>query len=246
MMSSIRGKLTLNEVTTPPLSDSGLNMLAIFDLDTLPLEIVQDMQLKVENLAAYNQLLVFGHAGKQMWHALQQSPFRDVADPIDSFSLHAVQNYFSQQLPNFDYRLLYPGSDSIVPLQTLGELAGWHHASPFRIGINAAYGSWFAYRVVVLANTKLKTTANTDTPSPCLSCEDRPCISSCPAHALNQGDLSLQICIDYRLRAESRCKSQCLSRLSCPIAKEMQYDSEQINYHYDLSMKTVEQHRKKQ
>jgi len=46
-------------------------MLAVFDLDTLPAEIVQTLQLKVNNLSDYNQLLVFGHAEKEMWRALQ-------------------------------------------------------------------------------------------------------------------------------------------------------------------------------
>ena len=77
-------------------------------------------------------------------------------------------------------------------------------------------------------------------PLPCDTCEDKPCIAVCPAKALNQGDLNLPACLDYRLESHSRCKSQCLSRIICPIAKEHRYSQEQINYHYAISMKMIE------
>ena len=88
-----------------------------------------------------------------MWQAVQQSPFSNETDLIDSFSIDVVKSYFEQELSNCNYHLLYPSPVRNIPLQALGKLAGWHHASPFRIGINANYGSWYAYRVVILADT---------------------------------------------------------------------------------------------
>ena len=234
----------MNHIESPLLLDAGLNMLAIFDLDTLPEEIIQNIQLDAVALKRYKQLLVFGHGGKDMWQAVQQSSFLHVSNPIDSFSIGVVQNYFKQELPSSNYHLLYPGPIQNIPLQALGKLAGWHHASPFRIGINADYGSWYAYRVVAVADTALTPTTVMDGASPCQSCADKPCIPACPANALQAGDLLLQQCMDYRLQHDSRCKSQCISRLSCPVSTEHRYSSEQVAYHYNLSMKTIERYQR--
>ena len=235
----------MNHVESPLLLNAGLNMLAVFDLDTLPEEVMQHIPLDASALKDYKQLLVFGHGGKDMWQALQQSPFLQDNDPIDSFSIDVVQNYFKQEHAECNYYLLYPGPVRYIPLQALGKLAAWHQDSPFRIGINAEYGSWFAYRVVVLADTSLKPTKAMDAPSPCLSCADKPCIPVCPVNALQAGDLSFQKCMDYRLQHDSVCKSKCISRLACPVAKEHRYSSEQVAYHYNISMQTIEQYQKK-
>jgi len=191
---------------SPLLAKNGLNMMAVFNLETLPAELLASLHTSVEDLSSYSQMLVFAHAGKDMWQALQPSSFKNAAEPIDSFSMHVVQHYFSQALPGNRYQPLYPHSKIHIDLQQLGQLAGWHHDSPFRIGINEMFGSWFAYRVVVLADTTLKATVKMASPSPCDTCQDKPCIAVCPAKALDQGDLNLPACLDYRLESHSRCK----------------------------------------
>ena len=230
----------MNEVKSPLLKESGLNMLAIFNLESLPAELFTTLNNELVDISRFSQLLVFAQAGKNLWQALNQSAFADVEQPIDNFSLNIVQNYFAQELPNNHYQSLYPDAKSSLSLQKLGELAGWHHQSPFRIGINEQFGSWFAYRVVVLADTSLIATTKMDSTHPCLTCEDKPCIPICPANALAQGDLSQKTCINYRLVENSICKDQCLSRLACPVAKAFRYSREQINYHYNVSKKMIE------
>jgi epoxyqueuosine reductase QueG len=108
--------------------------------------------------------------------------------------------------------------------------------------VNQVWGSWFAYRVVVLADTEFEPTSPLTAASPCHSCTEKPCLSACPAEALEHGDFSLKLCIDYRLREHSQCKAQCLARLACPIAPEHRYSMEQINYHYGRSMQTIEEY----
>jgi len=232
----------VNQSENPLLLNAGLNMLAVFDLDKLPAEITQHIALDATILKRFKQLLVFGHGGRDMWQALQQSPDASQSDPIDHFSVHAVQNYFNQEHADCSHCLLYPDSVQNMPLQALGKLAGWHHDSPFRIGINAEYGPWFAYRAVALTDTALTPTTAMNGASPCQSCADKPCISACPANALLSGDLSLQQCMEYRLQHDSRCKSQCISRLACPVGSKHRYSNEQIAYHYNTSMKTIEQY----
>ncbi len=99
----------MNHVESHLLLNAGLNMLAVFDLDSLPQDVRQSIQLDETELVQYRQLLVFGHAGKDMWRALQQSPFLDDANPIDSFSIHTVKSWFEHEQTACHFHLLYPG-----------------------------------------------------------------------------------------------------------------------------------------
>ncbi|MDX8388163.1 MAG: hypothetical protein R8M46_06470 [Ghiorsea sp.] len=221
---------------------NGLNLQAVFNLQDLPQPLSTKIQTMHPNIADFKQLIVFAHGGKDMWQAMKSSDYAHSENPVDAFSKDAVKTYFEQDLTNHNCHFIYPHESQNISLIELGELAGWHHPSPFRVGINQVFGTWFAYRAVVLADTNLPTTPKMDLPSPCDACEDKPCISICPAEALEHGDLSLPTCLNCRLEEGSKCTSTCLSRLVCPIAKEHRYSQEQIKYHYGISMKTIKQY----
>lgn len=229
------------------LNRTGLNLQAVFNLSELPEEITASIREHVADLSRFRQLIMFGHGGTRMWESVQQSEFTDsefsdTDHPIDAFSIETVKQYFADACSGANVEILYPHSSRIVPLQQLGTLAGWHNTSPFRIGINAEWGTWFAYRAVVLADTEFEPTPRMDAPSPCDSCVDKPCITACPADALSGNDGSLQPCIDYRLKRDSQCKDRCFSRLACPVAAGHRYSMEQLNYHYARSMQTIEEY----
>jgi len=236
------GYTNMCPIKHPLLIDNGLNIQAIFNLPDLPEEIITAITSKASDISHFKQLIVFGHGGKQMWEKTQQSTFAKLADPIDNFSSDIVRHYFASACNDNTYTILYPNGADTIPLQKLGELVGWHHAAPFKVGINAFWGSWFAYRVVVLADTSLEPTPHITAPSPCDSCKEKACISACPASAFNETDASFETCVNYRLSTSSPCKTQCLARLACPIASEHRYTTEQINYHYTRSMQTIEEY----
>jgi hypothetical protein len=226
----------------PLLIDNGLNMQAVFNLLELPEEITASIRAHVPDIARFNQLIIFAHGGRRMWKSAQASKFADADEPVDSFSIDLVRRYFAKACSENIFEVLYPGSKQPVPLQKLGQLAGWHHSSPFRVGVNQVWGSWFAYRVVVLADTEFEPTPPLTAASPCHSCTEKPCLSACPAEALERGDFSLKLCIAYRLTNDSQCKTQCLSRLACPVAPEHRYSMEQINYHYGRSLQSIREY----
>ncbi len=174
-----------------------------------------------------------------MWEAMQTSGFSGKTDPIDSFSKGVVQRWLSANYPEAAFETVYPAGQRLVPLQQLGALAGWHHASPFRVGINREWGSWFAYRVALLIDAELPVTEPEDWDSPCVECAEKPCITACPAGAVGGTSDMLPRCIDFRLQENSSCARQCLSRLACPVAMEHRYSSEQLNYHYGVSLQTI-------
>ncbi len=153
----------------PLLIDNGLNMQAVFNLLELPEEITTSIRAHAPDIARFNQLIIFAHGGKRMWESVQASGFADADEPIDSFSIDLVRRYFAEACSENTFELLYPGSKQLIPLQKLGQLAGWHHSSPFRVGVNQVWGSWFAYRVVVLADTEFEPTSPLTAASPCSS-----------------------------------------------------------------------------
>ena len=219
-----------------------------------------------------------------------QSPSADAAvfatetkerHPVDTFTQSRIQAVMEHVCPTVNYALLFPAPDAgsrktgippetrsssprsaeVVPLQTLGRLAGWHHASPLGIGLHPEKGLWFAYRaVLVLADgTGLDTTATSRQPrqaipteqkdvdqkelwSICERCSDKPCLSACPADALRFAEApQMESCSRYRLAETSACKETCLARLACPVGLEHRYETQQIAYHYRYSLLQMRQ-----
>lgn len=212
------------------LDAAGLNRLHVFDLADLP----ADIGLPDDAHRHYRQLLLIGHAGRKLWSAVQQEQPTG-PDPIDDFTQRHTRAWLAQAAPGAAHRFLYPG-DHPVGLQRLGQLAGWHHPSPFMIGIDPVWGSWFAYRAAVLSETDFAPTPKAERISPCPTCASRPCIAACPADALQDGKFNLDACSTWRLRENSPCATSCLARLACPVGREHRYDTAQIRHSYGISL----------
>lgn len=230
----------MSAVDFSALDAAGLNLHAVFDLARLPAPLQTQLRADFDPRQAYRQLLLIGHGGKRLWNALQASGIRS-PHPIDDFSVRSVEQWFAAQLPGHALRIVYPGTMP-VGLQALGQIAGWHHASPFRVGVNQTWGSWFAYRVALLADTELPPTPALPGASPCAGCADKPCIASCPGAALEGEAFSLVKCVAYRRQADSRCKTTCIARLACPVGAEHRYEEAQIRHSYSRSLAEIERH----
>lgn len=219
-----------------PLNDVGLNLQAIFDIDDLPGELAADIRQRFDPERQYRQLILIGHGGTTMWDAVKAAGITS-DNPIDDFSIRTT----AQWLAGFRHAIVYPG-EGAIGLQALGKLAGWHHPSPFMVGINASWGSWYAYRVVALADTDFAPSEALSSQSPCQSCQGKICIASCPANALAGEAFDLNKCISYRKLASSHCKASCLARVSCPAGAEHRFGDEQIRHTYSISMRMIEQY----
>lgn len=219
------------------LNEAGLNRQAIFDLADLP----DDIRGSLAPQAHETQLILLGHGGRRLWECVTAAGLES-PHPIDDYSIDVVHRYFSAQHPARRYRILYP-SDQPIGLQALGKLAGWHAPSPFMIGIDAEWGSWYAYRAVLLADTDFCPSQALDRTTPCLACSGQPCISACPAGALEAGQFALETCSNYRLQPDSPCRFTCLARLACPVGSEHRYDVGQLRHTYGRSLRMIEHYR---
>jgi len=220
------------------LDNAGLNRQHLFDLAGLP----QSVRKTLGDTTGFSQLLLLGHGGRQLWNAMQAAGIEG-RDPIDRFSCQILAQWFSQELPGCRYRVLYP-VDTPVGLQALGELAGWHQPTPFRVGIDPEWGTWFAYRAAVLCSTPFSPFLRVDRDFPCTSCAQSPCIVACPPQALANGVFNLNACLEWRMLPGSSCASTCLARLACPVGAAHRYDETQIRHSYGRSLRELRQYLK--
>ena len=196
------------------LNQGGLNMQAVFSVTGLPAGLQQKLAAADPAASPHRQLLLIGNGGETFWQRSREFVAR-TGHPLDEFALDTVQRFLAEVAPGVRYRVLYPGP-SLIPLQTLGALAGWHHPSPMMVGINDYWGMWYAYRVALVADTDFTPSARVDSVSPCLTCADKPCLAACPAGALGLADgLRLERCLDHRVAPASSCAA-CSS--SCAAA----------------------------
>ncbi|MCB8946264.1 MAG: hypothetical protein H6658_21165 [Ardenticatenaceae bacterium] len=217
------------------LAENGLNLAAVFDCAVLP----EAMGVPV---SGYKRLLLLGHGGRRFWRAFNEFGWQ-TADPIDHFSIHLTETCLRDYLGNPPYLRLYPLTEHIVPLPRLGELAGWCHPSPLGLGISPTYGLWFAYRTAYLVDADLPLAPFSLPPSPCHTCADKPCITTCPASAVRLAEgFDVFKCSHFRLEESSPCQDRCLARLACPVAPEHCYTLAQVQYHYGRSLQTIREY----
>lgn len=219
------------------LTECGLNLQATFRVSDLPAAQRDQINPMLEQNPDSGSLLLLGNGGAGFWQALT-APVWDGPDPLDNRSVELTEAYLRQEFPQRRYQKLYPSSEA-VGLQQLGKLAGWHGDSPLKLGINPVFGLWYAYRALFWVEGELPETKPVQFASPCERCVDKPCISSCPADALNDFSKELERCIDYRLAVDSPCQFNCLARVRCPVAPQHRYSNEQIKYHYKQSYETL-------
>lgn len=216
----------------------GLNLHAVLDRAALPADVQAGFGLAPEVLARYPRVVLIGHGGRVFWEALTTRGLHG-SDPVDTFVSEQMCNWLERQPGSPAWKLVFPGT-APVGLQALGAVAGWHHPSPFWVGVQAGWGSWFAYRAVALVAEPWPLTPPWRAASPCLTCAAQPCVSACPPQALSGGwgppGAGLPMCVDHRLGAGSSCADRCLARQACPVGTEHRYTDGQQAYHYLQSL----------
>lgn len=225
---------------TALLDSAGLNRQAVFNIDDLPADVATSVGEHCSTVSAGRQLILIGHAGRKLWECVKAAG-TDSENPIDDFTVRTVRRWFAQCQAQNAYEIIYPGTQAIG-LQRLGQLAGWHHPTPFMVGIDSEWGTWYAYRAVVVADTAFAPTRPVQSASPCATCDHKVCIASCPAAAMEGGRFDLGKCIGYRKQEGSSCKATCLARISCPAGSMHRYCDEQIHHSYSISMRFIERY----
>ncbi len=229
-------------------SRAGLDLYACLDFDAIPDDLRHAVQEAVVSGAddknvRWRRLVLVGNLGARFWSNLIAADVRGT-DPVDEFSLKQARNA-AQVLPS-DFRtsVLFPGTGRI-PLQQLGEQAGWGSASWLGISIHPDFGTWYAFRAVFLTTFPLSCERLQTTRQPCVDCDGHQCWQACPTGAPGPpGEFNLDACIGYRLDIGSDCAGQCLARIACPLGTDYRYPGEVIDYFYRRSLEDMERWRR--
>lgn len=180
----------------------------------------------------------------------EQTGYRsgDEANPLDERARTLTEAFIVRALKRADEgsQLMYPHSACRLDLRAWLLAARVHYPSRLGTGIRPDCGTWFAVRAAVgtalpAAERRVLLTRYPplpDAPSPCDTCVDAPCVSACPARAIDASD-HLKRCVDYRLSEQTSCGDRCHSRLSCPVGRQHAYPESLLRYHYGVSLRML-------
>ncbi len=208
--------------------EAGLNVQALLSVERLAETLPQLAPLAPD----WPSLLLLASTGTSLWTALHAAGAQSREHPIDSFVAERMEEM--RALIPGPTRLLWPdpGGGTPFPVSLAGRLAGWGHRSPMGLTIHPRHGQWMGYRGALLLGHELPEELEPSAPSPCASCDGRPCITACPVSAVGgHHGLDAVACFTERLRDGAPCATACASRLACPVGAAHRYTDAQIAHH---------------
>lgn len=174
-------------------------------------------------------LVLLGNAGPGMWAAFSRAR-REEADPLDNWTRRIVIALARE----LGARALFPfGGPPYLPFQRWAMKAEAVRPSPIGPLIHPDYGLWHAYRGALAFEERLTLPAPDRRPSPCESCADKPCLTSCPVKALAPGAYDVPACVDHISSMEGAdcLETGCRARRACPVGRESVYVPAQAGFH---------------
>jgi hypothetical protein len=95
------------------------------------------------------------------------------------------------------------------------------------------FGLWHAYRGALALAEALPVPPRQERPSPCASCADKPCLSSCPVAAFTADGYDVTACAGHvAAAAGADCLDLgCRARRACPVGRDYHYPAPQARLH---------------
>ncbi len=178
-------------------------------------------------------LILLGNAGPAMWRAFSEAPSR--SGGLDRWT-KATVSALAQRL---GARALFPFDRPFLPFQRWAKKAENLASSPLGILIHPDYGLWHAYRAALLFAEPIAPPAPQARPSPCASCQEKPCLSACPVAAFTGGRYDIPKCVGHvaSLRGGECLAGGCLARRACPVGREYRYEPAQARFHTEAFLR---------
>lgn len=183
---------------------------------------------------ASGTLVLVGNSGPAMWRAFtDQVPQEDrqgLSDPLDTW----IRRTLTDVAGRLGAKPLFPfDGPPFLPFSRWAKRAEPVFTSPMGPLIHTEFGLWHAYRGALVFAEVLTLPPRDDRASPCDRCEDRPCLRTCPVHALSDGEYNVSACVDHlRTPAGMDCMMlSCRARRACPIGRRYQYEPDQSILH---------------
>lgn len=192
---------------------------------------LESQELALPGGESVGTVLLAGNAGSGMWRSFYaQRP--EGADPLDRWSgevLGEVAGLFG------GIAVLPSDGPPFWPFQQWAMRAEPVSPSPIGILIHPVYGLWHGYRGALLfeAVLELPSPTEVETASPCDSCADRPCLTTCPVSAFSDSGYDVPKCRSHlHSGAGGMClEGSCLARRACPVGRDYIYEAAQSAFH---------------
>ncbi len=172
--------------------------------------------------------ILVGNAGPAMFErfARERDPARDRLDDW----CRMVIGDLAQRLGAAAH---FPFDLPPLPFSVWGRRARAGHASPLGLNVHPDFGLWHAYRALLAFPRPLDLPERPDTPSPCDTCPDRPCLTNCPVHAFSGEGYDVTACAGHlRTQAGHDCMELgCRARRACPVGRDFLYAPSQARFH---------------
>lgn len=176
-------------------------------------------------------VVLLGNVGGSIWPAF--SAWRKDytgSDPLDAWSKTVIGS-FAERLGATPY---YPSDPPYMPFQQWAMRAEGLTASPLGILIHPDYGLWHGYRAALAFREAISSEPFVSRSSPCESCAEKPCLSTCPAGAISITGFAVQPCRAHLVtdQGQAGCMVEgCLARNACPAGSAYRYPPEQLRFH---------------
>ncbi len=178
-------------------------------------------------------VLMVGNAGGAMWRAFAADPDVDraSADPLDDWTRARIAPIAAA----FGAQAAFPfGGPPWLPFQRWAMRAEPVHPSPLGILIHPRYGLWHAYRAALIFAEAIEGLPRTTAAaSPCATCMDRPCLTTCPVGAFGAAGYDIASCAAHvRSAAGGDCRDAgCRARRACPVGTAYAYPAAEGAFH---------------
>ncbi len=174
-------------------------------------------------------VVMIGNAGPAMWRAFAATAPHG-PDPLDTWT----RGVLDKIAEDFGASALYPFTGPpYYPFQRWAMRAEDVSPSPIGPLIHPVYGLWHAYRGALVFKERLPIQTPARTPSPCESCPDKPCLSTCPVDAFSADAYDVPACRTHIARPLGHdCLNRgCLARRACPVGRDYMYAPAQARFH---------------
>jgi hypothetical protein len=184
-------------------------------------------------------VVLVGNAGETMWRAFREAvPDLGGEDPLDTW----IDSRLERVATALGAEIVFATRKPWPPIQRWALKAGGVHRSPINILIHPEYGLWHVYRGALLFGERFELDPPPPTSaSPCDTCDEKPCLSTCPVDAFQPGRFDTFACVGHVESAEgSACAGGgCLARRVCPVGRAHAYVAEEGAFHMAAVVRTV-------
>jgi len=179
--------------------------------------------------AGTKTLILIGNAGPDMWRAFSNA-MPDDPNPMNTWSKVIIDGIATDVGATAVYPFTGP---PYYPFQQWAMKADSVFASPIGPLIHPIYGMWHAYRGALLFKETIDLPKMPNISSPCDTCTDKPCLSTCPVEAFSADGYDVPGCRSHIGSNEGfDCLANgCLARRACPIGQDYIYVPAQAEFH---------------